>query len=89
MTTLKIENGPCELDLFNLGLARRKPMEFNVEDFEKPLVVIINGIEAGDGSCKNWLLKGYVQGSGTNMKFKMFFSYKQHRTGWIKLESRS
>jgi hypothetical protein len=98
-----IKNGPSELDLFVLGLARRQSVEFLCGysgGDHLTFLAIINSIKAEDGSGKNWLIEGYVQKDWrmplggcmrreTNKhigKFKMFFSYKQNRTGWVELK---
>jgi len=81
---MKIENGPNELDFFVLGLARRQPMEFKVNG--QMLKVIINGIEAEDGSGKSWCFKGYIVSAGpfNGSNFQAWFDYRNHRHGWLK-----
>jgi hypothetical protein len=86
---LEIENGPCEMDFFVLGLARRQPVEFTIRGVSQIIKVIINSIEAEDGSGKSWCFKGYLQqnskiGSAGN-SFNAWFDYRHNRKGWIKI----
>ncbi len=95
-----IVDGPSEMDLFVLGLARNQPVGFISEysggrkiSFRTRIV----RITAKDGFCKEWMVEGFIRqvaltgesGSdavGENFefgKFKMFFSYKKGRTGWV------
>lgn len=84
-----IENGPCEMDFFVLGLARRQPVEFTISGVSQIIKVIITGIEAEDGSGKSWCFKGYLFqnskiGSAGNA-FKAWFDYRHNRKGWLEI----
>lgn len=83
---MNITDGPCELDFFVLGLARRQPVTFEVE--ETKIKLILNGISAEDGSGKSWLFEGLIVGDspipGLSGRVNGWFSYTRHRVGWIK-----
>ena len=84
-----IENGPCEMDFFVLGLARRQPIEFTLKGVSQTIKVIINGIQAEDGSAKSWCFTGYLLENSKIGKmgdsFKAWFDYRRHREGWLKI----
>lgn len=84
---LEIQDGPSELDLFVLGLARRQPVVFKIEGKDVP--VIINGITAEDGSAKKWIIEGFAEDSSQltellkKAPFRAFYSYSLNRRGHI------
>jgi hypothetical protein len=85
---MTIENGPSEMDLA-FSLFRQQPVYFTVDGSD--VWCIILGIQAEDGSGKSWIIKGYIHKSKNQMKyppnaeFHGWFSYNQHRQGWMKI----
>ena len=93
--SLKIVNGPSELDFFVLGLARGQEVFFdllNSREICLKMSVKIVGIKAESGDYKNWLFEGYFTGPmhvselfgiEVGTFFNGYYSYTQNRTGWL------
>lgn len=91
-----LTNGPNELDLFVLGLARRQTVFFHLEDLGIILGIVINGLEVESPNAKQWLFKGFITevkgsfykgGDAVGCEVNGYYSYIHNRTGWIDLDS--
>jgi hypothetical protein len=93
MALYTVSNGPSELDLFVLGLARRQPVGFTMgdESTSENIFVIINGIKKLDENNKNWHIEGYVHNDPLKFikkgsKIKGNFSYSKGRKGMFDIK---
>jgi len=88
--SLKISNGPCELDLV-IALMRGNPVEFTVDGRKVPVIIFGMTVESFKERT-SWQLRGEFETHNQKalslrfphkQKFTASYNLKAHRTGWL------
>ncbi len=84
-TRFDIVSGTSKFDLM-ASVFDRKLVFITLKGKKDALSVIFFGVSQEDGSCNNWIVKGYVTiGPDKSKKFKGFYK-TDLRTGFLELD---